>query len=77
MTVTAATDAILPAMHQLTITENAPQTEEDGKGASNGKERQKPQQEKDLSGFDFANRRVIYLRNEWSCAAAICRGTPP
>ena len=77
MTVTAATDAILPAMHQLTITENAPQTEEDGKGASNGKGRQMPQMEKELSGFDFANRRVIDLRNEWSCAAAICRGTPP
>ena len=71
MTVTAAMSTILPAMHQLTTTENAPQTEEDG--------RQKPQMEKDgyLSGFDFANRRVINLRNEWSCAAAICRGTPP
>ena len=30
-----------------------------------------------LSGFDFANRRVIDLRNEWSLDASLYRGTPP
>ena len=30
-----------------------------------------------LSGFDFANRRVIDLRNEWTLASYVCRGTPP
>ncbi len=30
-----------------------------------------------LSGFDFANRRVIDLRNEWYLAASVYRGTPP
>ena len=30
-----------------------------------------------LSAFDFANRRVIDLRNEWALASAVCRGTPP
>ena len=30
-----------------------------------------------LSEFDFANRRVIDLRNEWSLAASVYRGTPP
>ncbi len=30
-----------------------------------------------LSGFDFANRRVIDLRNEWYLTASVYRGTPP
>ena len=30
-----------------------------------------------LSGFDFANQRVINLRNEWTHIVSVCRGTPP
>jgi hypothetical protein len=54
----------LPAMQQLAAaTEEAP----------------KPQVENDgyLSGFDFANRRVIHLRNEWANYVSACHGTPP
>ena len=63
---TAAMSTILPAMHNLEFTEkdgNKPQTEDGGKQME--EDRQKPQMEKDgyLSGFDFANRRVIDLRN--------------
>ena len=80
MTVPAAMSTILPAMHNLDFTEkdgNKPQTEDGGKQME--EDHQKPQLEKDgyLSGFDFANRRVIHLRNERTHYVSACRGTPP
>lgn len=65
-----STTALLPAMQQLAIA-----TEEDGQVT----EAPKPQVENDgyLSGFDFANRRVIHLRNEWANYVSACHGTPP
>ena len=51
-------------IEMTTVHQLAAATEEDG-------------QKGYLSGFDFANRRVIHLRNEWTHYLAVCRGTPP
>jgi hypothetical protein len=52
-----------PAMHQIAATEEGCNT---------------PQNlQPYLSGFDFANQRVINLRNEWTHIVSVCRGTPP